>query len=303
MLHVIFAEGLADRAVIERQLRGADALAAARAALRPRAHRGGHRRARRDGARARARLRGGAQRGRVRAHRIVPRAASARWSPTCSTRSTPSRATSTGPAARCSAARRSRSTRSAEKAGLATYGKERSRIGDFPDVIGNLPADADPAGDHDPRRPADPRILRLGRQPGAVGAERRGAGAGVRAARPAGLARLLRERHEPSRRLRAARRPRSSSARTCRSRSSGFFSTPFMQVTEAVVPPRGEARQEWRIIDDLSRRIGIAPYSLKPLRTLARLGYRISPRRLIDAGAAHRPGRRLVRADAAPACR
>ena len=34
----------------------------------------------------------------------------------------------------------------------------------------------------------------------------------------------------------------------------GFFSTPFMQVTEAVVPPRGEARQEWRIIDDISRR-------------------------------------------------
>ena len=52
----------------------------------------------------------------------------------------------------------------------------------------------------------------------------------------------------------------------------GFFSTPFIQVTEAVVPPRGEARQEWRIIDDLSRRIGIAPYSLTPLRTLARLG-------------------------------
>ena len=28
------------------------------------------------------------------------------------------------------------------------------------------------------------------------------------------------------------------------------------------MPPRGAARQEWRIIDDLSRRIGIAPYSL-----------------------------------------
>jgi formate dehydrogenase len=56
-----------------------------------------------------------------------------------------------------------------------------------------------------------------------------------------------------------------------------------MQVTEAVVPPRGEARQEWRIIDDLARRIGVAPYSLKALRGLARLGYRISPRRLVDA--------------------
>jgi formate dehydrogenase len=63
----------------------------------------------------------------------------------------------------------------------------------------------------------------------------------------------------------------------------GFFSTPFMQVTKAVVPPRGEARQEWRVIDDLSRRIGVAPYSLAPLRRLARLGIRVSPWRLIDA--------------------
>jgi formate dehydrogenase len=63
----------------------------------------------------------------------------------------------------------------------------------------------------------------------------------------------------------------------------GFFSTPFMQVTPAVVTPRGAARQEWRIIDDLSRRIGVAPYSLRPLRRLARLGIRVSPRRLIDA--------------------
>ena len=33
----------------------------------------------------------------------------------------------------------------------------------------------------------------------------------------------------------------------------GFFSTPFMQVTEAVVPPRGEARQEWRRSSTTSR--------------------------------------------------
>ena len=63
----------------------------------------------------------------------------------------------------------------------------------------------------------------------------------------------------------------------------GFFSTPFMQVTEAVVPPRGEARQEWRVIDDLSRRIGVAPYSLTAAAARSRgSGCRISPRRLID---------------------
>ena len=83
----------------------------------------------------------------------------------------------------------------------------------------------------------------------------------------------------------------------------GFFSTPFMQVTEAVVPPRGEARQEWRIIDDLSRRIGIAPYSLKPLRMLARLGLPHLAAAPDRRGAAHRPGRRLVRPARGPACR
>jgi anaerobic selenocysteine-containing dehydrogenase len=62
----------------------------------------------------------------------------------------------------------------------------------------------------------------------------------------------------------------------------GFFTTPFIQVTEAVVPPAGEARQEWQVIEELSRRIGVAPYSLPALRWLTRLGVWISPRRLID---------------------
>jgi formate dehydrogenase len=62
----------------------------------------------------------------------------------------------------------------------------------------------------------------------------------------------------------------------------GFFSTPFAQVTERVVEPAGEARQEWEVVEELSRAIGIAPYSLPALRHLARLGIRISPRRLVD---------------------
>ena len=62
----------------------------------------------------------------------------------------------------------------------------------------------------------------------------------------------------------------------------GFFSTPFAQVTERVVEPAGEARQEWEVVERLSRAIGIAPYSLPALRHLARLGIRISPRRLVD---------------------
>ena len=131
-------------------------------------------------------------------------AASARWSPSCSTRSTRSPATSTARAARCSAARRSRSTRSASGSGLATYGKTRSRFGDFPDVLGNLPASLLPREIETPGRAPDPRAVRLRRQPGAVGARRRRARARARQARPDGVARLLRERDQPPRRLRAA---------------------------------------------------------------------------------------------------
>jgi len=63
-----------------------------------------------------------------------------------------------------------------------------------------------------------------------------------------------------------------------------FNTKPFVQWTEAVLRPRGEARQEWEIIEQISRRIGTTPASAWPLRALGRLGLRISPRRLIDLG-------------------
>jgi formate dehydrogenase len=62
-----------------------------------------------------------------------------------------------------------------------------------------------------------------------------------------------------------------------------FFATPFVQATEAVVPPAGEARQEWEIVEQISRRIGVRPYSVPAFRALARIGWRITPRRMLDA--------------------
>jgi anaerobic selenocysteine-containing dehydrogenase len=61
-----------------------------------------------------------------------------------------------------------------------------------------------------------------------------------------------------------------------------FHTTPFVQWTESVVQPRGESRQEWQIIDEISRRIGTTPAGAWPLRALGRLGLRLSPARLID---------------------
>jgi formate dehydrogenase len=61
-----------------------------------------------------------------------------------------------------------------------------------------------------------------------------------------------------------------------------LFNTPFIQMTEAVVEPRGEARQEWEIIEAISERIGVVPSSSWPLRQLGRIGVKLSPRRLVD---------------------
>jgi formate dehydrogenase len=63
-----------------------------------------------------------------------------------------------------------------------------------------------------------------------------------------------------------------------------FQTTPFVQWTEPVLEPRGEARQEWQIIEDISRRIGTTPAGAWPLRALGKLGIRFSPQRLIDLG-------------------
>ena len=62
----------------------------------------------------------------------------------------------------------------------------------------------------------------------------------------------------------------------------GFHVPPFIHYSDPVVKPRGEAREEWQIIDAISRRAGFAPYSVPALRALAKLGIRVSPQRLVD---------------------
>jgi len=61
-----------------------------------------------------------------------------------------------------------------------------------------------------------------------------------------------------------------------------LYTTPFVQWTEPVVEPAGEARQEWEIIDAVAGRIGVVPSSLGVARALGKVGIKVSPRRLID---------------------
>ncbi|WP_182380127.1 molybdopterin-dependent oxidoreductase [Nocardioides sp. WS12] len=56
--------------------------------------------------------------------------------------------------------------------------------------------------------------------------------------------------------------------------------TPFFQSTEAVLAPYGEARQEWEIVDEIARRAGVALFMLGPLRHVGKpvaLAHRLSP--------------------------
>ncbi|MEW2355991.1 molybdopterin-dependent oxidoreductase [Spirillospora sp. NPDC029432] len=59
--------------------------------------------------------------------------------------------------------------------------------------------------------------------------------------------------------------------------------TPYVTWTEAVVRPRGEARQEWEIVDALARRMRLGIGAFPVQRLAHRLGVRPSPRLLVDA--------------------
>lgn len=65
-----------------------------------------------------------------------------------------------------------------------------------------------------------------------------------------------------------------------------YLTTPFRQATEAVVPPAGEAREEWEVIDELMRGMARRTPLLAALqfarRALALTGRRLEPRLLVD---------------------
>lgn len=61
-----------------------------------------------------------------------------------------------------------------------------------------------------------------------------------------------------------------------------LFTTPFIQMTDRVVEPMGEARQEWEVIDEISKRVGVVPSSVRIARLLGKAGIRLSPERTVD---------------------
>ena len=168
-----------------------------------------------------------------------------------------------------------------ELIGLDTYGKTRSRVGGFPDVIGNLPAALLP---REIETPGELQIRALFVSAGNPVLSVPDGGALERAIGELDLFVSLDFYVNETNRHADYVLPTT----TLYEREDvplaflGFFTQPFIQLSEAVVPPPGEARQEWEIIDAIARRIGVAPYSAPALRRLARVGVRLSPRRILD---------------------
>jgi formate dehydrogenase len=182
----------------------------------------------------------------------------------------------------------------ATRLGLATFDTYRSRVGDLPEVLGQLPAPLMAAEIETPG-PGQLRALIVSAGnpllsvPGARDFERSLGKLDLQI----GIDLYLNETHRHADYV--------LPATTFYERDdvplplSEIQLTPFVQWTEAVVAARGEARDDWRIIDDLARQLGFAAVAgvaakwigTGPLARLAQrvMGFgvhRVTPTKVVD---------------------
>jgi anaerobic selenocysteine-containing dehydrogenase len=181
-----------------------------------------------------------------------------------------------------------------EQTGLDTYGKERSRFGDFPDVIGAEPAALMP---REITTPGERQVRALFVSAGNPVLSVPNGDALEAAMGQLDLMVSLDLYVNETNRHADYVLP----ATTWLEREDvplaflGFYTTPFVQYTDPVVPPAGEARDEWEIIEAISRRIGIAPYSDWRLRKLGELGLRLKPKQVLELLLRTGPGRLSIK--------
>jgi len=169
----------------------------------------------------------------------------------------------------------------AERFGLASYAGIRSRIGGFPDVLGNLPATLIP---QEIMTPGPQQIRALFVSAGNPVMSVPNGNAFESALDDLDLCVSLDFYVNETNRHADYVLP----ATTFLERDDlpiaflGLQATPFVQYTERVVEPAGEAREEWEIVEAIASELGITPSSVPPVRWLGRLGVKITPKRLAD---------------------
>jgi anaerobic selenocysteine-containing dehydrogenase len=169
----------------------------------------------------------------------------------------------------------------AEKTGLDTYGKHHSRVGGFPDVLGAMPASLIP---REITTPGDGSLRALLVSAGNPVLSVPDAGAMSAALGQLDLMVSIDLYLTETNRAADYILPATSflEREDLPLAVLGFARTPYVQWTEAIVEPAGEARQEWEIIEAISARLGITPSTDRTLRALGRLGIKLSPRRMAD---------------------
>jgi formate dehydrogenase len=182
----------------------------------------------------------------------------------------------------------------AVRLGLATFDSFRTRVGGLPEVLGQLPAPLMAAEIETPGRgQIKALIVSAGNPvlsvPGAHDLERALGTLELQV----GIDLYLNETHKHADYV--------LPATTFYERDdlplplSETLLTPYLQWTDAVVPPRGEARDDWRIIDDLARQLGFAAVtgvaakwigtsraSRLALRAMGPIGHRATPAKVVD---------------------
>lgn len=168
-----------------------------------------------------------------------------------------------------------------QRTGLDTYAKARSRIGGFPDVLGNMPASLIP---QEIETPGHTQLRALFVSAGNPVLSVPDGDAMERALGKLDLLVSLDFYVNETNRHADYVLPTTTFLERDDTPVAflGFYTTPFVQHSDPVVAPAGEAREEWEIVEDLARPLGVVPSSLKPLRALGRLGLRVKPQRLLD---------------------
>jgi formate dehydrogenase len=168
-----------------------------------------------------------------------------------------------------------------DASGLATYGRRRSRIGDFPDVLGNMPASLIP---QEIETPGHSQLRALFVSAGNPVLSVPDGEAMERALGKLDLMVSLDFYVNETNRHADYVLPTTTFLERDDTPVAflGFYTKPFVQHSDAVVPPAGEAREEWEIVEDLSQRIGVVPATTPALRVLGRLGLRLRPQQVLD---------------------
>ncbi|UGT40827.1 molybdopterin-dependent oxidoreductase [Nocardia yamanashiensis] len=170
--------------------------------------------------------------------------------------------------------------------GLIGYGKSRSRIGDFPDVLGTFPA-AIMAKEITTPGPGQLRALftSAGNPASSVPNPRELSTALDQLDLFVSIDLYVNDTNRKADYI--------LPATTFLERDdiplpfAALSPTPYTQYTERVLEPAGEAREEWQIIDALATRIGVTPFTAGPARPLGRLFSTL--RRKLPGGSTLRP--------------